>query len=104
MNKGAEGDKKAAVPKMFQQFEDQENSKSSSDFQSDDDYGVCVSHRLPFCRSPSPGLFPFAPAWIPWFCSLKGNEFFCEVDDSFAQVRVACCVFLFCVACHACWF
>jgi hypothetical protein len=24
-------------------------------------------------------------AWIPWFCSLKGNEFFCEVDDSFAQ-------------------
>jgi preprotein translocase subunit Sec63 len=41
------------------QDEDFEDSNSSSDFQSDstdDDY-----------------------AWIPWFCSLKGNEFFCEV-------------------------
>jgi casein kinase II subunit beta len=48
--------------KMFHNFEEQENSKSSSDFQSDDDY-----------------------AWIPWFCSLKGNEFFCEIDESYAQ-------------------
>jgi len=39
-----------------------DNSNSSSDFQSDEDY-----------------------AWIPWFCSLKGNEFFCEVDENYAQ-------------------
>jgi casein kinase II subunit beta len=38
------------------------HSNSSSDFQSDEDY-----------------------AWIPWFISLKGNEFFCEVDDAFVQ-------------------
>jgi hypothetical protein len=24
-------------------------------------------------------------AWIPWFCALKGNEFFSEVDEEFAQ-------------------
>lgn len=24
-------------------------------------------------------------AWIPWFCSLKGNEFFCEVDEEFVS-------------------
>jgi casein kinase II subunit beta len=24
-------------------------------------------------------------AWIPWFCSLKGNEFFCEIESSYVQ-------------------
>jgi casein kinase II subunit beta len=22
-------------------------------------------------------------SWISWFCSLKGNEFFCEIDEDF---------------------
>jgi len=56
--------KLSKISKMFTSpfREDPEVSNSSSDFQSDDDY-----------------------AWIPWFCSLKGNEFFCEVDDTYAQ-------------------
>jgi len=45
---------------IYDQHEDQ--SGSSSEYQSDDDY-----------------------AWIPWFCSLKGNEFFCEVEESYVQ-------------------
>lgn len=24
-------------------------------------------------------------SWIPWFCGLKANEFFCCVDESFAN-------------------
>lgn len=55
--------KKSSKQQQQQAYDDEEEvSNSSSECQSDDDY-----------------------AWIPWFCSLKGNEFFTEVDESYAR-------------------
>ncbi|KAJ9512386.1 hypothetical protein QJQ45_012994 [Haematococcus lacustris] len=34
---------------------------------------------------PMMGTRKEEPTWISWFCSLRGNEFFCEVDEDYIE-------------------
>ena len=43
----------------------------------------------PACPLPTDHAHPCLPlqmaSWVGWFCSLKGNEFFCEVAEDYIQ-------------------
>ena len=51
-------------------------------------YPVAVCFRSVFCSSEASASDEDS-TWISWFVSLRGNEYFCEVDEDYIQVRTA---------------
>lgn len=39
------------------------------------------------CATSTTSIYEEDRSWISWFCSQKGNSFFCEIDDSFILDR-----------------
>eukprot|EP00171_Calliarthron_tuberculosum_P020138 IDg20138t1 len=45
-----------------------------------------MSMQMPFLQaSRGESSLSEDTTWISWFCQLKGNEFFCEIEESFIK-------------------